>query len=77
MSEEAAEQAEKFYDAFLRAQMFVKNKSCHAWYDERHRSENKFKMQTCSELFTFSSDITSQDLITLMSNYVVHRTSHN
>jgi len=46
MSEEAVEQAEKFYDMFLREQMFVKIKSCLAWNDERHRSENQFKMQT-------------------------------
>jgi len=46
MSEEAVEQTEKFYDAFLREQMFVKVISCHAWYDETHLSENKFKMQT-------------------------------
>lgn len=46
MSEEAEEKAEKFYDAFLREKMFVKIKSCHAWYDEIHQSENKFKKPT-------------------------------
>jgi hypothetical protein len=46
MSEDAVEQAEKFYEAFIREQIFVKIKSCYAWYDETHRSENKFKLQT-------------------------------
>jgi hypothetical protein len=43
MSEDAVKQAEKFYDAFLREKMFVKIKSCHAWYDETHRSEKSLK----------------------------------
>jgi hypothetical protein len=46
MSKEVVKQAEKFYDAFLREQMFVKIKPCPAWYDKTHWSGNKFKIQT-------------------------------
>jgi len=46
VSEEAVERTEKFYDALLREQTFVKIIPRHAWYEEKRWPENKFKMQT-------------------------------